>query len=36
MNLFQVGGFMACGYNLVGALFLFAFFIPDIGTVNYN
>ena len=26
-----VGGFMSCTYNLVGALFLFAFFIPNIG-----
>lgn len=26
-----VGGFMSCAYNLVGALFLFAFFIPNIG-----
>ena len=28
-----VGGFMSCAYNLVGALFLFAFFIPDIGMI---
>lgn len=26
-----IGGFMSCAYNLVGALFLFAFFIPNIG-----
>ena len=26
-----VGGFMSCIYNLVGAVFLFAFFIPNIG-----
>ena len=26
-----VGGFMSCTYNLIGALFLFAFFIPNIG-----
>lgn len=32
-----VGGFMSCVYNLVGAIFLFAFFIPDIGVtwINY-
>lgn len=29
-----VGGFMSCAYNLVGALFLFAFFIPNIGTLG--
>jgi hypothetical protein len=26
-----VGGFLSCIYNLVGAIFLFAFFIPNIG-----
>jgi len=35
-----VGGFMSCTYNLIGALFLFAFFIPDIGILinlkNYH
>ena len=29
-----VGGFMSCTYNLIGALFLFAFFIPDIGSMK--
>ncbi|KZS19268.1 Disrupted in renal carcinoma protein 2 [Daphnia magna] len=31
-----VGGFMSCTYNLVGALFLFAFFIPNIGVTWMN
>jgi hypothetical protein len=26
-----IGAVMSCAYNLVGALFLFAFFIPNIG-----
>ncbi len=29
-----VGGFMSCIYNLVGAIFLFAFFIPNIGATS--
>lgn len=31
-----VGGFMSCIYNLVGAIFLFAFFIPNIGVTWMN
>ena len=29
-----VGGFISCVYNLVGAVFLFAFFIPNIGKLS--
>lgn len=31
-----IGAVMSCAYNLVGALFLFAFFIPNIGVTWMN